>query len=60
LLSNWPEGLTRSALLKKAEVTARELDDVLNNMMDAGEAEMIEQKNTGGRSAKSYRSTFFV
>jgi len=60
LLSNWPDGLTRSALLKKAEVTARELDDILNNMIDAGEAEQIEQKNTGGRSAKLYRSTFFT
>jgi len=60
LLSAWPDGLTRSALLKKAEVTARELDDILNNMVEAGEAEGFDQKNTGGRNAKMYRSSFYT
>jgi len=59
LLSAWPDGLTRSSLLKKAEVTARELDDIVNNLIDAGEVIMIDQK-TNGRSAKIYKSAFFT
>lgn len=54
LLGRYPEGITRSEILRASDLTVKQVDEVLGVMVEAGEIEVIERKTTG-RAAKVYR-----
>lgn len=54
LLGRYPEGITRSEILRVSDLSVRQVDEVLGVMVEAGEIEIIERKTTG-RPAKVYR-----